>query len=1525
MVVTRHNCFSRVLSLVLVLVMSMSMSTAGMTAFAEEMDNDSEIINWTSLYGNKGTNSMATTCDSVNDVKVLTDGRYVAVGAFDGNGVTEVEGQKGKTDAALMLYDSKGIMQKQVFAGGSKADYFYKVIEGAYGGFIAVGASQSEDGDLADILKGGYDGLISKFDGEGNLLKTVTVGGSSKDELRDIVETYDGGYVAVGYTQSNDGDMTDTEKTGTDRDALIVKLDYDLNIQWIKTYGVAGTATTGLDDFYSVKVCLDGGYIVAGAVGTTDGIVSKEKDICIVRYSDNGDVLWEKVFGGSGDDCANGLAVSPYETEFTETGDRFSEAELVETGFVLTGTTKSSDGIFSNSKSEAGIEKAFFIKLDADGKIETVDLLENTVGSTGESIIPILDGYMITGMFRSNDFDFTGTTVYGKKDFFAAYYSSHGNFLNMKVFGGDDDENVKGIIQGCNDDYILFGNTKSSSFYGNTISGKYDGFILCAEKTAMETYAEEKYLVPVKAWKENEDEASMMSPLLYKDAYIEKTGEQYKVTVYFTNAIMMGTQVSASTLGSASYELNGTMVSADADDYDILTQVKYTTITVGSLSEPVKFYINGTMGTIRLVFDEENKVSTHTPPYFAPVQVERPDFDCLWKTNIGGSDVDYANAMTFLKDGTIVAVGQTYSNDGDFKNMLKGFSGAYINTYDSNGNLLSVAVLSGSNPDSSAYAACVDAAADGGYYVCGGYEESFDRAPSGSFAALNCEGSVHGQIDGYYAKYASDGQMLWMKGFSGSAYDQIKQIKATEDGGCILLIETNSKDGDMTGIGLGIFDLVLIKCDKNGNEEWKKVISGSSMQSASFGTTILADGSYVVGGYAYLGYTFGDFADLTYYGNTFDIFTVKISENGELVWVKSYGGDGNDYCNSVTATSDGGFIMAGSTKSSTGTFEGIGTSYENPFVMKCDANGNIQWCNVLKSSEKGEAVKAVELAGKYIVLGSSYGMDFDFSNINKGSRDVFIANYDADGNRTFLDTIGGINLDYATDMVVTGSNRVSILFDGASSDGDLAGFNRGGFDGTLLSFEADGIKAVDKTVLKEILDKAKKIDNSDNKYTELSFNTLSEAVKNAEAVYSNSLASQEDVDIQVNILQSAIDELAENNSERLDKNNLEDGTYQLYAYMFKPNKKDYSMANNAIVHKVLLQVTDGEYYITMQLKGLSIYNLFGYLADISCYENGYTYNEYGVPVGNMFPVQVISTQKDSEGNDIIDQYNSADSLYPNVIRFKLVSQAVADEDGFVPMNIFVPIMETIAVGNGTQDVLMKLDWTALTKTSEDEPGFEPENPVEQSPAIDYTDSVTGVKIHADKGVFEEDVKIVITEIASGAEYENAGSVLKEVGKKFKLYEIHFENGDGTEVQPNGTVTVSYPIPAGYDVANVVLYRINDDGSKTLIKGAVDGNYYTVITKSFSTYALVEKDSTISDEQNTSDVNNGLSGNEENTDRPQTGDNISQTGESDARTGNNTPQTGDNSNFAVWFIIILFSAGISGALSFIRKRRISEGE
>lgn len=453
-------------------------------------------------------------------------------------------------------------------------------------------------------------------------------------------------------------------------------------------------------------------------------------------------------------------------------------------------------------------------------------------------------------------------------------------------------------------------------------------------------------------------------------------------------------------------------------------------------------------------------------------------------------------------------------------------------------------------------------------------------------------------------------------------------------------------------------------------------------------------------------------------------------------------------------------------------------------------------------------------------------------------------------------------------------------------------------------------KSADYSAVDEAL---KKVPTDLSAYTDESAESVNAAKESV--VRGKNITEQDAVDAMAKRIEEAIASLVlKATDNKPDKNKLDDGVYSIYGEMIKVNRQDKSMSNDAINHTLKLTVENGKYYLTLDFHGLHYLNRFGYLAKLAYYDNGYAYGQYGKIEGSLIPAEVLSTQKNADGSDVIDEFNkdggsSAGLLYPDQMKFPLVSDALNDIDGYVPLHVFVPVMEDISEGTGDQDVLLKLDWSTLTKTTEDDPVFEPDKPVELSPALDIADSATGVKVHADKGVFEEGVKLVVAPITFGADYDNAVSALEEVGKKFKLYEIHFEDADGNEVQPNGTVSVSYSIPAGYDAANVVLYRINDDGSKTLIKGAVDGNYYTVITKSFSTYALVEKESVITDDQNTQNVDNNNNSNVP----------------SSPQTGINTPQTGDNSNIALWLMLMFASAGMLVVLTLTRKRRVSEGE
>lgn len=387
--------------------------------------------------------------------------------------------------------------------------------------------------------------------------------------------------------------------------------------------------------------------------------------------------------------------------------------------------------------------------------------------------------------------------------------------------------------------------------------------------------------------------------------------------------------------------------------------------------------------------------------------------------------------------------------------------------------------------------------------------------------------------------------------------------------------------------------------------------------------------------------------------------------------------------------------------------------------------------------------------------------------------------------------------------------------------------------------EVDKGKLADKLALRTAIDNAKAIEKGN--HTDTAWNALQEAIDDAEGIFNTLEARQSEVDASVRSLNTAVTLFnSSGEASMLDKNNLADGIYSISADMIKTDRVSKSMADNAISHTAKLEVKDGEYFITLDFRGITIENRFGYLKDLSYYADGYTYGNYGTIEGDLVAAEVLSTQKDSDGNDVIDQYNDANSLYPDLVRIKLAPQAIADADGYVPLHVFVPIMEAIAAGNGDQDVLMKLDWSTLKTASVDDPDFKPEDPVQQSPAVDMTDSATGVKVHADKGVFAEGTNIAVSAITSGSEHETATKALSDVGTKFNFYKLQASDVDGNEVAPNGPVTISLPIPSGYDASKLALYRINADSSKTLIQGKAENGFYTFTTRTMANFALAQK-------------------------------------------------------------------------------------
>jgi hypothetical protein len=257
---------------------------------ANQLSAQAPQIKWAKCYG-------GTSTDKAYDVNNTADGGNIMCGSTtstDGD-ITE---SKGATDAWVVKTDANGNIVWQKNYGGSGDDWFKSILPLAAGGYMACGSTNSTDGDV-EFSFGATDFWIVKLDESGNIVWESTYGGSSDDAGNDISSTADTGFLAVGYTFSSDGQISEY-KDGGDGWLVFINANGDLLKQ--KTKG--GKL---YDEFYSVSGTVNGGYIIAGKTFSNNGTVSGNhggSDAWIARLSKQGTEQWNVLYGDTADDGA---------------------------------------------------------------------------------------------------------------------------------------------------------------------------------------------------------------------------------------------------------------------------------------------------------------------------------------------------------------------------------------------------------------------------------------------------------------------------------------------------------------------------------------------------------------------------------------------------------------------------------------------------------------------------------------------------------------------------------------------------------------------------------------------------------------------------------------------------------------------------------------------------------------------------------------------------------------------------------------------------------------------------------------------------------------------------------------------------------------------------------------------------------------------------------------------------------------------------------------------------------------------
>jgi len=349
-------------------------------------DQNGNII-WQRCYGGSH-NDMAIRVVETNNNRLLVTGFSAS---WDG----DVSGNHSAIthyDAWAIMLDNQGNLLWQKCYGGTGDEFMYQTMETSDSSFILVGSTTSNDFDVSgNHSQDTSDVWIIKIDSVGNLIWQKCLGGTNEDIAFSVIASYGDGFIVIGETKSNNGDISFLhDSLGNYQDIWVVKISSSGDIDWEKTFG-GSAVETGWD------VCKDTGfsYTILGHTTSHDGDISSNHainytyDMWLLNIDSTGNLQWEKCFGGS---------ASEFGYSFIRSND----------GYILAGLTISIDGDVSGLHTQNGYDN-WIIGIDSLRNIEWNRCYGGTQDEYFSSIIKTFDqGYIISSSTSSNNGDVSG-------------------------------------------------------------------------------------------------------------------------------------------------------------------------------------------------------------------------------------------------------------------------------------------------------------------------------------------------------------------------------------------------------------------------------------------------------------------------------------------------------------------------------------------------------------------------------------------------------------------------------------------------------------------------------------------------------------------------------------------------------------------------------------------------------------------------------------------------------------------------------------------------------------------------------------------------------------------------------------------------------------------------------------------------------------------------------------------------------------------------------------------------------------
>ncbi|GAB1544688.1 hypothetical protein NUACC21_73640 [Scytonema sp. NUACC21] len=391
---------------------------------------------------------------------------------------------------------------------------------------------------------------------------------------------------------------------------------------------------------------------------------------------------------------------------------------------------------------------------------------------------------------------------------------------------------------------------------------------------------------------------------------------------------------------------------------------------------------------------------------------------------LGTSGYDLPLSTASDPFGNVYVAGAT---TGSLGGTNAGFRDALVAKYDNQGNQVFLQQFGTSHPDT-IYGIGTDN--QGNYYV-GGITEG------------NLGGTKQADIvDTFVAKYDSNGNQQWIQQIGENvifnAFD--------------LAVDKNTGDVVITGVDVrndiqNTDDAFVIKFDTNGNKQWQTETGtttsanlGIAAFDEAYGVTVSNDGSI----YA-TGWTVGNLGGPNQ--GKYDNWIAKYDNTtGEEQWVRQYGTSDYEWSWDVQTDSQGNLYTTGWTL---GSLEGENAGSYDAYLTKYDSNGNQLWIKQFGGVGDDEAFDLfIDENDNIFLTGYTNG---NLEGINNGLFDAWVALFDTEGNQQWLQQFGTSDVDQA--YGITGDNAGNVFVTGVTQ-GSLGGTNEGSFDTWVAKLNA---------------------------------------------------------------------------------------------------------------------------------------------------------------------------------------------------------------------------------------------------------------------------------------------------------------------------------------------------------------------------------------------------------------------------------------------------------------------------------------